>query len=73
MTDMLTAEIARRAGLSSTCLNLDETVDFILALGEEVTKIEKQMSYASRYLKDTYGVTVEDVLRERENRNGNKT
>lgn len=48
----------------------DNLVDRILQLGLEVTQKEKEMSTTADLLENAYGVTVEDILQEREKQNG---
>lgn len=61
MTERLqTKEIPSRDGLA----------DRILELGLDVTQKEKEMSNLADLLENAYGVTVEDILQERENQNG---
>ncbi len=44
----------------------DQIVDEILQHGEKVGEIERRMSLASDVLEGAYGVTVDDILRIRE-------
>lgn len=50
--------------------NRDCLVDRILELGLDVTQKEKEMSSLADLLENAYGVTVEDILQEREKQNG---
>ena len=43
-------------------LSLKELAEYIVNLGEKVTKIEQEMDKASRILEDRYGLSVEQVL-----------
>lgn len=49
----------------------DAIVNYILAQGERISLIEREMNLASEVLEGAYGLTVEQVLAEREqNKNG---
>lgn len=43
-------------------LSPKELAEYIVNLGEKVTKIEQEMDKASRILEDRYGLSVEQVL-----------
>lgn len=47
-------------------LGPDALVDYILGLGEKVTQIERDMNLASDVLSGAYGLSVEQILQERE-------
>lgn len=52
-------------------LSPDQLLNYILELGEKVTKIEKEMNLAAEVLEGGYGLTVEQMLsRSGENKNG---
>ena len=70
MTERLTDEplpgLSERDFLQS--MTPDWLVDHIVELGERVTHIETKISLASVVLQEAYGLTVEDVLIQRETR-----
>jgi hypothetical protein len=47
-------------------LGAEGLVDYIIRLGEIVTKKERDMNLASSVLEETFGLTVEDVPQQRE-------
>lgn len=49
----------------------EQIVDLILADGERVTEIEKRMNQASEVLEGAYGLTVDEILGQREERQKN--
>lgn len=44
----------------------DQIVDYILELGSRASEIEQEMNLASEVLEGAYGLTVEQVLTERD-------
>ena len=46
----------------------NEIVDYILDRGKRVAQIERMMSLASEVLEGGYGLTVDEVLQKRENK-----
>ena len=53
-------------------MSADNIVDLILEHGERVSQYERLMNLASEVLEDSYGVTVEEILEER-NTNGKRS
>jgi hypothetical protein len=51
-------------------MSKDALVDHILVLGERGQQIQSDMDLAADVLAGAFGVTVPDVLKERENTNG---
>lgn len=51
-------------------MGIQELTDHILGLGEQATHIEQQMDLAADVLENGYGVTVEQVLSDRERPQG---
>lgn len=47
----------------------DQIVDDILRNGEKVGEIERRMNLASEVLEGAYGMTVDDILRNRDEQN----
>lgn len=68
-TDTPLPGLSEREVLES--MNPEQIVDLILKDGERVTEIEKRMNQASEVLEGAYGLTVDEVLNQREERQKN--